>query len=332
MRFIKYFPLLLVFIGIGLYFRPSPVEPIMLSGQTMGTFYTIKINLHNKNNKLKDLVNLKLKLISKQMSVFDPQSEISRINQAKAGIWMDISSELSTVLKAASEIYESSGGYFDPTVGNLVNIWGFGPKGITKTPTDEQIRETLDYTGFDKIEFSEDFKQLKKKDKRVYLNLSAIAKGYGVDKIAELLKGEGYKDFIVEIGGEVVATGSRNSSGEPWKIGITTPESEETKLVIPLENMAVATSGDYRNFRYSDSDSKKYAHTILPQTGYPVENSLASVTVFHSTCMLADAYATAVTTLGEEKGLEYADKNNLAVIMITHDDRVIYSREALKWK
>lgn len=166
------------------------------------------------------------------------------------------------------------------------------------------------------------------------LNLSAIAKGYAVDRIALLLKQEGYQNFVIDIGGEIYASGEKSDANKGWNIGIAVPKldnaPEQNAAVIRLRNMAVATSGDYRNYYYKDN--KRYSHTISPQTGYPVEHNLASATVFDTTCMRADALATAFMAMGEKKGLVFADKNKIAVIFFVRNEnneiRMIASQKA----
>ena len=158
----------------------------------------------------------------------------------------------------------------------------------------------------------------------VTLNLSAIAKGYGVDRLAQLLKSNGYNDFIIEIGGEVIASGNKSNKINGWNVGVVKPNETitENAFVITLKDYAVATSGDYRNFFYVGD--KKYSHTINPKTGYPINNNLLSVTVFHESCMIADGIATAIMSLGKEKGLDFAKNNDIAVIMFvkTEDGKI----------
>ena len=182
--------------------------------------------------------------------------------------------------------------------------------------------------------FNEDFRKAQKNNPDISLNLSAIAKGYAVDKIAKLLEKEGYTDFIVEIGGEVKAKGKRSSKATGWNVGIARPESDKVdsyEYIISLQNMSVATSGDYRN--YFDSDGKHYSHTIDPKTGRPVEHNLVSVTVFSKKCTRADAYATGIMSMGEVKGMALANANKIPVVMFVRDNegyKTLISNEAKK--
>ena len=334
MRFFKFFSIFLVVFALGCYLfaEKSPYQTI--SGATMGTYYNIKIKTNKENKLLSKKINEKLKEINKEMSIFDPQSEISRINNAPKGVWIELSPHMAALMRSADTIYNQSGGAFDPTVGRLVDLWGFGKSGPRGIPSDEEIKNVLKDTGFDKIKFSSGYSRLQKKRAETYIDLSAIAKGYGADIIAALLEEEGYRDFVVEIGGEVVARGRKSDEVDGWNIGVVRPGKlhDETPFVVALKNFAVATSGDYRNFFYQGD--RRYSHTISPQTGRPVEHGLASVTVFHDSCMHADAIATAIMVLGEDQGLHFADRHNLPVILFVRekDDKIktLLSGEAKK--
>ncbi len=318
MRWFKYVLVFLLAAAVAAYWQKKAGDDVVvLYGQTMGTYYNIKVKTVNKDKMLGKQVKEELEFINAHMSVFDPLSEISKINHEKAGVWVDLSKDLSAVLKKAYEIYQMSGGYFDPTVGKLVDVWGFGVSQQKKYPSKEEIASVLAYSGFDKIEFSADFSKLRKKDTRTYLNLSALAKGYGVDRVYNLLKDLGYKNFVVEIGGEVRTFGLKTDDGASWKIGVVEPGTDRNEYVVELKDSSVATSGDYRNFYYLEG--KRLSHTISPKTGYPVEHNLTSATVFDQSCMTADALATAFMAMGETKALDFANKNNLAVILFIKD-------------
>lgn len=318
MRTFRYISIFLVAITALLCWQRYQSPYQLLEGKIFGTYYKIKIKTNNINNKLQEKVKQTLKQVNHQMSVFDPNSEISQINQTAAAKSIKLSAEMSEIMRSSALIYRQSSGAFDPTVGKLVELWGFGTKEQKTVPDTAKIKEILAYTGFSKLKFADDFSSLQKSDARTYINLSAIAKGYGVDKIAELLENEGYHDFLVEIGGEIVARGS-NRKGEGWVIGVAAPAASHSNniMAVGLKDYAVATSGDYRNYFYENHH--RYAHTISPKTGYPVEHNLASVTVFASNCMSADAYATAIMSLGEDKGMTFAKQHNLPIIMIIRD-------------
>lgn len=319
MRLFKYISIFLIICGLFFYFETRQNNYVFLSGKTMGTYYNIKIRTTIKNNMLNKRVKEELELINQQMSVFDNSSEISLINQNTQDEWLSLSPEMSEVIKKAYAVYQESHGSFDPTVGKLVDLWGFGAGTPKTAPNKEEIKKVLTYTGFNKVKFKENFTKLKKTHPNIYINLSAIAKGYGVQRIAEMLSEIGYTDFVVEIGGEVVARGKRDDLTDGWNIAVSKPTETgvETAFVVTLKNSAVATSGDYRNFFIIDN--KRYSHTISPKTGYPSQHNIASATVFHKDCTLADAYATALMEMGEDKALEFANQNNLSVILFIRD-------------
>ena len=312
MKFLKLFLVVFVITIIAFYIKNPASNYYTITGETMGTYYSIKINTVKENNLLGKQVKEKFELINKQMSVFDSTSEISAINQADAGIWIPLSDEMADIFKTSKKVYDISNGYFDPTVGKLVDMWGFGTIKKQSIPTKEQIQDALKNSGFNKLEFSNDFKQVKKLNANINLNLSAIAKGYGVDKIFELLDKNGYTDFVVEIGGEVRAKGKRSNTATGWNIGIANPQTQTNSYVISLINRSVATSGDYQNFY--EVDGKKYSHTISPLTGEPVQHAIASATIFYDDCATADALATALMAMGDKKALDFANRNNIQAI------------------
>lgn len=319
MRALKYISVVAVFVLLIVYFRKEPEPYQILSGQTMGTYYNIKIRTEAENLQLYNVVKNELSEINKQMSVFDPDSEISKINKAPANEWIDLSPEMSLVLKTAYQTFKKSGGTFDPTVGQLIDLWGFGIKKPRKIPADDVIAENLKLSGFNKISFNEDFSKLKKSNPQVAINLSAIAKGYGVDRVAQALKNAGYNDFVVEIGGEVAAFGQKSPDVKGWNVGIVKPTGNysENAYIIPLKDTAIATSGNYRNYFYMDG--KKFSHTISPKTGRPIESSLISVTVLAKNCMEADALTTAMMAMGDTKAIEFANRNKIAAVFFLHN-------------
>jgi thiamine biosynthesis lipoprotein len=269
----------------------------------MGTTYMIKISQASLNQK--ELTELKLKVeqllleINNQMSTWDPQSFISRFNQSSELSWWEMPDKFQKVFYAAYEVYQKSEGAFDPTVMPLVNFWGFGPDKTKKTDSPLLL---MSFVGMDKLDFKEN--RLRKKQAQVALDFSAIAKGFGVDEVADLLINNNLNNFFVEIGGEVVVRGQNEKRG--WRVGIEDPLLAEKLIILEIGDNAVATSGDYRNFR--QENGKRFSHTIDPKKGAPVEHSLASVSVVHKSCMMADALATAIMVMGKEKGLAWLEK------------------------
>ncbi len=329
--------LLLVVFGVYLYRQNQalPVEEVIesdrvtVSGQTMGTTYRV-VYLDGERRDFKPSIDSVLTAFNQSLSTYIPDSELSQFNQRDSLVY-DLPYML-PVLRKSQEVYERSGGAFDPTVGPLVNVWGFGPEGAT--PKDSiDINQLLHLIGFDKITFDEEM--VRKSRLGVYLDFSAIAKGYAVDVVADLLEDKGIVDMLVEIGGELVARGV-NDKGEIWKVGINQPDEEhlgnELFSIVALDNKALATSGNYRN--YYIVDSVRYSHTIDPRTGYPVQHGLLSATVVASDCMTADAYATALMVMGTEKAIALLDQvKELEAFLIYNDTSGVvqtYISESLK--
>ncbi|MGH1468794.1 MAG: FAD:protein FMN transferase [Bdellovibrionales bacterium] len=292
-------------------------EVFFVSGQTMGTTYSIKIA-----SKQVDTLSLKLKVedtlreVNRQMSTYIPTSEISRVNSATKDELIEISPWFKKVLTYSLDLAEKTGGFYDPTLGPLINLWGFGPKGRREVPEKEKIKEALAVVGYKRLSVvkEQDKILVKKELDGVYVDLSSSAKGFGVDMLSELLVKEGYLNHLVEIGGELRSSGTKFNSG--WKVAVEKPSSGEKNLqmVVPLKDISIATSGDYRNF--FNAGNKKYSHTLDVKTGEPVQHKLVSVSVLDKECMKADALATALMSLGPEKAKKYALDNNLAVYLV----------------
>lgn len=275
--------------------KDASKQRVEIVGETMGTTYSIKY-LQNEGKNYKPSVDSLLELFNQSLSTYIPTSEISQFNQNTV-----FKFELPffyPVLKRSYEIYKDTDGAFDPTVGPLVNAWGFGPVD-GDMPAQETIDSLLQYVKFDSIYF--DSISVCKLKRGIQLDFSAIAKGYGVDVVVGFLKSKGVENMMVEIGGEMVCLG-KNQEGRAWRIGIDRPSDgtagRPLQAVVALENRALATSGNYRN--YYEKDGKKFSHTINPKTGYPVEHTLLSASVVAHDCMTADAFATAFMVLGLE--------------------------------
>ena len=290
----------------------SSGEVKSFTGSTMGTTYSIKYvqkKSFKSTDNIKKTVDAELERINSMMSTWDPESNLSRINKSPADQWLDLPPDLSKLIGFAFDLSLKTNGKYDVSCGPLVNLWGFGPKGDKKIPTESQIKKALQISGYDKIDLDIKANQLKKKFKESYIDLSSIAKGYGVDKVADTLENFGIKNYMVEIGGEIKTSGKKNDV--PWRIAIESPRKEKNKSfnkVLNFTDCAMATSGDYRNF-FKD-DKRRYSHTIDPATGRPVQNDLASVSVAipNGKCFKADAWATALMASGRENGVELAVK------------------------
>lgn len=299
-------------------------EPLALSGQTMGTTYHIRYIPGQKTPK-SEVIHKKIQAIlaevNQEMSTYISDSSISDFNfKTSAGEWFKLPEMFYEVITGALEIAHLTEGVFDPTVGPLVNLWGFGPTGERRVPDTKKLQEVLGRVGYDKLKLDLKNKKLMKLKNGIELDLSAIAKGFGVDKVAQTLEENTIVNYMVEIGGEIRTKGSKH--GSAWRIAIevpsTDPFSKEAAKVLKLGDMALATSGSYRNF--FESEGKRYSHTINLKTGRPVEDPLISVSVLDSrSCMSADALATALMAMGYQKAKVFAQKHKLAVYFIYLD-------------
>ena len=284
----------------------------------MGTTYTVKYATDIKSNddikENKDKIEEILRDINMQMSTYIIDSEISKFNTIKNTEWMTISEDFAFVVKSSFDYYEISNGLYDITVMPLVNLWGFGPDKFSDVPTATDIDSILVFVSQDLIEIEKN--KIRKKDARVQIDLSSIAKGYAVDKIIESLN---YDNIFVEIGGEVRG----KSNGKIWRVGINTPSidniSNEIEYVASIKNASIATSGNYRNF-YIDKDNRFYHHEINPLTGYPIMSQLASISVFAETsCMEADGLATALYMMETNDINNFFEETDFEGLMILVD-------------
>lgn len=293
------------------------------SGRVMGTSYALTLAGRTSSaGLLEDLhrgVAAELHRIEALMSTYRPDSEVSRFNAARGEAWLAVSPETARVVADAIDIGRRSGGAFDITVGTLVGLWGFGPGGQPgRVPGDDDITAARLHVGLDALEVRLDPPAIRKHDPLRRIDLAGVAKGFGVDRAAAVLDARGVEDYLLEVGGEIRARG-RNALGSPWRVGIEAPavESRAIHRVLPLANLAVATSGDYRIF--FDHQGRRYSHIIDPRTGRPVCHGVTSVTVVHPSCMHADAWATALTVLGPHEGLAVARREKLAALMLVQN-------------
>jgi thiamine biosynthesis lipoprotein len=294
---------------------PSP-EPVLITGATMGTSYSVRLGSTAPidPDTLRAALDARLAAINSMMSTYDRDSDISRLNRAGPGHWIEIPAEFATVVSAAMSISELSQGAFDITVSPLVELWGFGPGGaIAEPPAAASIEAVRQRTGIDKISLRTEPPAIMKTEAGVRIDLSAIAKGYAVDELARVIERMGASDYLVEIGGEIRVRGERPDGGN-WRVAIERPSSGERRVqrIVELNAGAIATSGDYRNFIMLDQH--RFSHAIDPRTGYPVQHATASVSVIADTAMRADALATAFLVLGHDTGLPLAEQLALPVL------------------
>jgi thiamine biosynthesis lipoprotein len=300
--------------------EPAPKSKlVVVPGKTMGTYYKVTVVLsEEQQNKpaytlsaLQFKIDEKLELVNDQMSTYRPDSELSSFNQAQGSLI--VSPDTAYVVQSSLKIFELSKGAFDVTVGPLVNLWGFGPdKKPNKIPSKALIASQIKRVGSQYLTVKNN--TLYKSIPDLYVDLSSIAKGYGVDVVSEYLQSIGISDYLVDIGGELRANGVKPGS-KKWTLAIEKPvEGQSVQRIIQIGNNGIATSGDYRN--YYEFDNIRYSHTIDPKTGKPIDHKLVSVTVIHPSSMMADGFATAVMVLGPEAGFTFAQENNLAVFLL----------------
>lgn len=292
---------------------------IKFQGSTMGTQYHILLvlekNQHADADELKKQVDALFLEVNRQMSTYIPTSEISLFNQYKQHDWFPVSNDFAQVVSSAQSVSKHTNGAFDITVAPLIDLWGFGATTQLTTPTKQQIKSAQKNIGYQLLEVRTSPPALRKLNSNLRLDLSAIAKGFAVDKVSAFLNQHNYSNYLVEIGGEVRNRGL-NQKDKPWKIGIEAPENNNSQITKSLltSNFAIATSGDYRN--YFIEDGMRFSHTINPTTGMPIRHKLASISVLHKSTMMADAYATALMVLGDKNGKIFADMNGIKVHMI----------------
>jgi thiamine biosynthesis lipoprotein len=309
----------------------------LLTGATMGTTYHIKIIAPRTDEMaaVQKRIDLRLEEINRSMSTYRNESEISRFNNlADIGTPFAVSADFLKVMQAADDIYDLTTGAWDATVYPLINLWGFGRSGpIAVAPSQTAITKALGKVGFNRLDVLPNG-HLKKHHPHVTVDLASIAKGYGVDVAAEVINDLGYRNYLVEIGGEVYAAG-RRQDGNPWKVGINQPQkgASATQIykALNLEDSAMATSGDYRN--YIEIGGRTYSHIIDPRTGYPVTNGVVSASVIAPNCTLADGLATALMVMGPQEGIrllnELGDAEGLIIVRRRNGTLVEYGSKGM---
>jgi len=301
--------------------RPHQLPVLQaISGQTMGTTYSIKLSPAATGapalTHVSQQIEAELASVNAQMSTYLTTSELSRFNQQVSDEWFPVSRETAEVVALALQLNEQSDGAFDVTVGPLVNLWGFGPTPRqSQTPSQADIAASLEAVGADKLQVRLAPPALRKTHPALKVDLSAIAKGHGVDRVVNVLERLQFSSYFVEIGGEVRTRGTK-PGGQAWQIGIEQPRSDQRSVaaVLSLSDQALATSGSYRNF--FEVDGRRYSHTISPKTGWPVEDPIASASVLADNCALADGVATAMMSAGFDAGLVLAERNDWAVMLV----------------
>lgn len=329
----KSFPRALLVIGLllvlvmlaGCSENDRPLDsPVRFEGSIFGTFYQVTVVdplTQGEANALEEGFLAQLEDVDQSMSTYRDDAELVAFNDAPLNEWQPLSNELIEVLAISRSVAEASDGAFDITIGSVVNLWSFGPEARPKeVPSEEELSERLATIGYDAVEIDAQNMQARR-TRDMFIDLSGVAKGHAADRVAAYLDQQEIKNYLVNLGGDLISRGDRNEEAqEPWRIGIEVPQNGQPQAqhVIPLENMSLATSGDYRN--YFEIDGERYSHTIDPRTGRPVTHNLASVSVFHPSNAWADAWATALLVVGSQNGMQMAVDNDLNVLMLINDE------------
>ncbi|WP_373056589.1 FAD:protein FMN transferase [Zunongwangia sp. H14] len=309
-------------------------EKYTVSGNALGTTYHITFFAENELPVAEGLDSI-FRVINNSMSTYQEDSDISRINDGNTSIKVD--SNFVEVFNYSEKIYKESNGYFDPTVGLLVNAYGFGPENFYEEPDRLEIDSLMTYVGFDKLRLTDEH-HIEKETPGIYMDFNAIAKGYTIDVIAQWFDKRGVDNYLIELGGELVAKGRNTDSGDSWRVAIDDPqqvEGERTfQTVLALENSALATSGNYRKFRTDSLTGEAFVHTINPLTGKARQSNLLSASVLAENCTLADGYATAFMALGLEKSREMLQRINGVEVYLIYagegNEMQVYTSDGFK--
>ncbi len=299
----------------------------VFTGETMGTTFTVKVvDLPRAVDRagVAQVIEARLADVDGAMSTYREDSELSRFNRSRSTDWVAVSAPTVSVIEAALAVSRLTAGAFDVTVGPLVNLWGFGatPPG-RGLPTEAEVRTAMARVGYRYLHTRRAPPGVRKQRAELYVDLSAIAKGFAVDEVARALEDRGIGRYLVEVGGELRA-GGLNHDDRPWAVAIEQPRAEIRSLqrLVRLEDKAIATSGDYR--RFIEVGGKRYSHTIDPRSGHPVDHRLASVAVIHASALQADALATALMVLGEQDGFALARREGIAALFLLRElDRFV---------
>ena len=314
--------------------KGNDIKSHTYQGEALGTTYMVRYFSNNEIKFQKSLDSI-MDEINASMSTYITKSDISRINRGDATVKVD--ENFVKVFNASEKIYKETNGFFDPTVGVLVNAYGFGPGEPLKKIDSVKLDSLKNLVGFDKINIKKD-RTIQKVNPSVYLDFNAIAKGYTIDVIAEYLESKNVNNYLIELGGELRAKGNNLENDDNWVVGIDDPDQSEGErelfAKLKLQNSAMATSGNYRKYREDSTTGQKYVHTINPITGKAERSNLLSASVLAENCMLSDGYATAFMALGLERTKEVLEKlENVEVYILysTEDGKTeIFSTPGFK--
>ncbi|MDM9632745.1 FAD:protein FMN transferase [Robiginitalea aurantiaca] len=285
----------------------GPLREQVYQGGALGTSYAIKVFTADTTD-LQPQIDSVFKVVNQSLSTYLPGSDISRINDGDTSVVVD--AMFAEVFKASLEIHRQTDGYFDPTVGVLVDAWGFGP-GAAQEMDSTRVDSLLHYVGLKKVQLTPD-SRIVMETPGIRLDFNAIAKGYAVDRLGLMLEGRGVSDYLVEVGGELRTLGMNQLKKQPWVVGIDDPQvldGRRIKQIITLSDRAMASSGNYRKFRVDSTTGKKFVHTIDPRTGFTRDSRILAVSVLAQTCMVADGYATAFMAMDLERSMDIFEAN-----------------------
>lgn len=289
--------------------EPQDVMMRTNEGFALGTTYAIQYEIEDENDDYKDEIENVFHEVNQSISAYLPTSDISRINRGEDDVIID--DYFKIVYNFSREVYEKTDGFFDPSVGALVNAWGFGPEKPINNLNQQQVDSIMLFTGFDKVKVTNEGKVIKEHPS-ITFDFNALGKGYAIDLIGKMFDDKGVKNYIIEVGGEILTKGKNTKKVKKWTVAIDSPiqDSDERQYIelITLENKAMATSGNYRKFRVDPETGDHYVHILNAKTGYPMKNNVLSVSVVAENCMKADAYATAFMVMPYEKTKELLSK------------------------
>ncbi|TVP58543.1 MAG: FAD:protein FMN transferase [Halomonadaceae bacterium] len=297
---------------------PEAPPAVRFDGGIFGTFYQVTLvgeYSDREASRLEAGFLAVLEQVDKQMSTYRDDSDLNRLNRAEPGSWVELPPALLQVLEESRRYGEKTDGAFDITIGGLVNLWTFGPEARPEErPSDSEIRQRLEITGIHNLELDPDNDRARRLTD-IFVDVSGIAKGHGVDEVADYLTEQGISDFMVNIGGDITAAG-RRSPERSWQVGVEVPQDgqQQAQFVVPLDDRSLATSGDYRN--YFQQDGRRYSHLIDPRTGEPISHRLASASVFTPSNTEANTLATSFMVMGLEKSLAYAEEHDIPALLI----------------
>lgn len=313
-------PLLALLTIVGCRQRPPEIS---LSGPTMGTTYNVKVigaPAGIDRHSVRVVIDAVLADIDLSMSGYRPDSEVSRFNAARSTAWIPVSADLATVVESAQSVSAASGGALDITIAPLVSLWGFGPTGeLLSLPGDNEIKAVQATVGYQRLEVRTSPAALRKQLPALTIDLNAVAPGFAVDKLAAKFDALGLRNFMIDIGGEVLVKG-RNARNESWHIAVEKPVEarSDPMAILQIADQSVTTSGEYHH--YYVRDGHRYSHTLDPRTGRPVEHNLVSVVLVGPTTLFVDAWATALNVLGADEGMKLATERGIPAMFITQDN------------